>query len=191
MNLMRDVATSPDFAFIDAARRKSAQKSFDRGIQCILKCQIKVKGKLTAWCAQHDEKDFAPRPARAYELPSISGCESEGILELLMSLDKPSPDVRRAINAGAEWYDASKITGIRIVFGNHDRVVQKDPTAPPTWARFYEIETNRPFFCGRDGVKKYSLAEIEQERRGGYAWYGDWGQRVAKDYAKWKQKFPR
>jgi pectate lyase len=189
MELMRDVATSPKFAFIDAARRKSAQQCFDRGIQCILKCQIKVNGKLTVWCAQHDEKDYSPRPARSYELISLSGCESDDILVLLMSLDNPSPEIRRAIKAGAEWFDSSKITGIRIIFGNHDRVVQPDPTAPPTWARFYEIETNRPFFSGRDGVKKYNLAEIEQERRGGYAWYGEWGERVAKDYAKWKQKY--
>ena len=188
MNLIRDVASSPDFAFIDADRRKSAQKSFDRGIQCILKCQIKVKGKLTVWCAQHDEKNLSPRIGRTYELPSLSGCESADILELLMSLDKPGPEVRRAIKAGAEWYESAKITGSRVVFANGDRVVQKDPNAPPIWARFYEIETNRPFFSGRDGIKKYSLAEIEQERRGGYAWYGDWGNSVAKDYAKWKEK---
>jgi len=28
----------------------------------ILKCQIRVNGKLTVWCAQHDEKDYRPRP---------------------------------------------------------------------------------------------------------------------------------
>ena len=61
----------------------------------------------------------------------------------------------------------------------------RDPEAPPLWARFYEIETNRPFFCGRDGVKKYDIAEIESERRNGYAWYGTWGKSVAERYARW------
>jgi pectinesterase len=56
------------------------------------------------------------------------------------------------------------------------------------WARFYEIETNRPMFSGRDGVKKYAMSEIEAERRNGYAWYGPWGTGVASDYAKWKEK---
>jgi len=62
----------------------------------------------------------------------------------------------------------------------------KDPSAPPLWARFYDIETGRPFFCGRDGVKKSTFAEIERERRNGYAWYGNWGERLAKDYAAWQ-----
>jgi len=188
MNLLRDVATSPDFKFIDSARRKAAKKSFDRGIDCILKCQITVNEKLTVWCAQHDEKTLAPQSARSYELPSLSGSESTDILELLMSLEKPGPKVIQSIKAGAEWFDSAKITGIRLARNRTDRTVEADPNAPPMWARFYEIETNRPFFCGRDGVKKYSLAEIEQERRAHYAWYGFWGNDVAKNYAKWKQK---
>ena len=43
------------------------------------------------------------------------------------------------------------------------------PDAGPIWARFYEIGSNRPVFVGRDGVVKYSVAEIEPERRVGYA----------------------
>ena len=64
------------------------------------------------------------------------------------------------------------------------------PNAPPLWARFYEIETNRPIFSGRDSVKKYDIAEIESERRNGYAWYGSWGEGVAKRYGQWKQQWP-
>jgi len=188
MMLLRDVATSTDFDFIDAYRRKAAQRSFNRGIRCILKCQILVNGKLTAWCAQHDELDYSPRPGRTYELASLSGAESVGILQLLMTLEKPSPKVVRAVKAAAEWFEASKITGIRVVRTNRDRTVVKDPNAPPIWARFYEIETNRPIFAGRDGIIKYSLAEIEWERRAGYAWYSYGGRLIAEDYPKWKQK---
>jgi lysophospholipase L1-like esterase len=106
-----------------------------------------------------------------------------------MSLDHPSPEVSRAIQAGAEWFEAAKLTGIRVERVNGDRRVVPDPSAPPLWARFYEIETGRPFFCGRDGVKKYALAEIEPERRNGYAWYGERGRSVAADYARWKEKW--
>jgi PelA/Pel-15E family pectate lyase len=63
-----------------------------------------------------------------------------------------------------------------------------DPSAEPLWARYYDIETNRPFFCGRDGVKKWSLAEIEPERRSGYAWLRPWGAKVMKEYGKWSAK---
>jgi pectinesterase len=57
------------------------------------------------------------------------------------------------------------------------------------WARFYEIGTNRPFFCDRDGIKKYHLNDIGSERRNGYSWYGNWGAGVAKAYDAWKKKW--
>jgi pectinesterase len=37
-------------------------------------------------------------------------------------------------------------------------------------------------------VKKATLAEIEAERRNGYAWYGNWGEAVAKQYAAWQKR---
>jgi PelA/Pel-15E family pectate lyase len=73
-----------------------------------------------------------------------------------------------------------------------DRIVIKDPNAPPNWARFYEIGTNQPFFVGRDGVKKHSLAEIEAERRSGYDYYVDApAVLLAKDYPAWREKWLR
>ena len=64
-------------------------------------------------------------------------------------------------------------------------VIVKDPKATPLWARFYEIGTNRPIFSGRDGVIKYRVAEIEAERRNGYAWHGSWGASVLTQWPKW------
>jgi pectate lyase len=189
MSFLREAATSDDYRFVDAKRRRAAQASFDRGIQCILKCQIVVNGKPTVWCAQHDEVDYSPRPGRSFELVSLSGCESVQILQLLMNLDQPSPEVCRAIQGAAEWFEAAKLTGIRVERVNGDQRVVPDPDAPPLWARFYEIETDRPIFCGRDGVKKYALAEIELERRSHYAWYGEWGRPLAGEYARWKAKW--
>jgi pectate lyase len=186
LQFLRDVARGDgEFAFIDSDRRAAAGNAFDRGIACIVACQIKVDGRLTVWCAQHDEQTLAPQKARTYELPSLSGGESAGLLVLLMSLEKPGPEVVRAIEAGAAWYDAAKLTGIRQEIQDGNKVIVRDLEAPPLWARFYEIDTNRPFFCGRDGVKKYDIAEIESERRNGYAWYGTWGKTVAERYARW------
>jgi pectate lyase len=185
LELLRDAARSDDFFFLDASHRAAAARAFDAGIACILKCQIVVDGRLTVWCAQHDEVTLEPRGARTFELPGLSGSESADILMLLMSLDNPGPEVIRAVDAGAHWFEASKLTGLRVVSAGGDRKVEADPKAPLLWARFYEIDSNRPFFCGRDGVKKDRLAEIEQERRVGYAWYGEWGRKVANRYAAW------
>src|SRR3954466_15146210 len=110
-----------------------------------------------------------------------------------MRIDDPPPEVRRSIRGAAAWLDASMRRGKRFVTKKdpslpkgRDRVIVDDPAAvEPIWARFYDIETNRPFFCGRDGVKKWNLAEIEPERRAGYAWYGAFGKQALKEFDKW------
>jgi PelA/Pel-15E family pectate lyase len=185
MTLVRDAADKDDFRFVDPARRAAAKKAFDAGITCILNCQITVNGNLTAWCAQHDEITLEPRPARTFEPKSLSGGESAEILLLLMSLDHPSPEIARAIEAGARWFDKVKLTGIRETNVDGDKRIMRDPNAPPLWARFYEIPSMRPIFSGRDSVIKYDMAQIEPERRNGYAWYGGWGSKVAAGYKKW------
>jgi len=189
LELLRDVAESDGYKFIDPLRRKKARLSFNRGILCILKCQIRVKGKLTAWCAQHDERNYKPRPARTYEHISISGAESVGIVRLLMSIENPGKEVIGSVQAAMAWFESVKITGIRQVKVNGDKVIVKDPKALPLWARFYEIGTNRPIFSGRNGVIKYDITQIEHERRNGYAWYGAWPAGLADSYTAWKQKY--
>lgn len=197
MEFLREFYTQKTYDFADTGRRQAARKAFDRGIECILKCQITVNGKLTAWCAQHDEKTFEPRPARTYELVSLSGGESVGIARLLISLDKPSPEVIRAVNAAAAWFEAAKLTGIRVVDRNagqpgkrKDKLVVEDAAAPPIWARFYEIGTNLPIFCDRDGVIKRSLMDIGPERRNGYNWLSYGPQPfLEKEYPAWRKKW--
>jgi len=64
-----------------------------------------------------------------------------------------------------------------------------DPDAPRIWARFYELDTNRPLFANRNGHKVYSLSEVARERRTGHRCYGDWPQkRLEQDYPKWKKR---
>jgi PelA/Pel-15E family pectate lyase len=196
LRFLRDVATADLYAFVPADRRAAAKTAFDRGIACILKCQIVVDGKPTGWCAQHDEIDLRPRPARTFELASLSGSESVGIVRLLMSLDDPSPEVVRAVDGAAAWFSAAKLTGIRETTvpvpgtpKGRDKVVDADPSAPPLWARFSEIGTNKPVFADRDGVAKPTLADIGYERRNGYSWYGSWPQALLeKEYPEWKRR---
>jgi PelA/Pel-15E family pectate lyase len=196
MEFVRETFTADAFGFLGQDQKQAAREAFDRGVSCILKCQIKVNGQLTAWCAQHDEEDFRPRPGRSYELVSLSGAESVGIVRLLMSLENPGPDVIRAVESAAAWFSYVKLTGIRVANvedkmapRGFNRVVIIDPDAPPIWARFYEIGTNRPIFVDRDGVPKYSLSEIGYERRNGYAWYGSWpANLLSNEYPGWRRQ---
>jgi len=198
MSVLRDIAEKrPTYAFVDKARCRKAEKAVRKGIECILKCQIVVDGKKTAWCAQHDEKTFIARKARSYELPSISGSESVGVVRFLMSIDNPAPEIIEAVQSAVAWFDRVKLKGIRQVNKpdssmerGYDKVIVNDATAPPIWARFYQIGTNRPIFCSRDGIPKATLAEISYERRTGYSWLGYYATSLlAKDYPAWQKKW--
>ncbi|HAV64027.1 MAG TPA: pectate lyase, partial [Verrucomicrobiales bacterium] len=84
LQLLRDVAGARlPFGFVDNGRRERAADAVARGIDCILKTQVKQDGRLTVWCAQHDEKTLEPAWARSYEPPSLSGSESVGIVRFL------------------------------------------------------------------------------------------------------------
>lgn len=185
------------FEKIGEQYRKEAKRAVDCAVDMILKTQIVSRGRLTIWCAQHDYKTLKPTKARAYELPSFSGNESVKIVEFLMSLDKPTPSVKRAITSAVAFLDSIKITGVKVERikdasqpSGQDMIVKTDATAPTTWARFYDLDTHKPYFCGRDGAKKTTLAEIENERRVGYAWYGNWAaDLLQKEFTKWQAKW--
>ncbi|MFA9389781.1 MAG: pectate lyase [Prolixibacteraceae bacterium] len=171
-----------------------SQTAFDKGVECILNTQYTQSEILTVWCAQHDYKTLEPVMARSYELASLSGGESAGIISLLMSLDQPSFEIRRSIYYAVNWYNKARIVGKRLEsFTNSDGLSDKrlisDPKAPDMWARFYTLDTSTPFFCDRDGIMVFSIAEIGHERRNGYSWYGNYGNSVFSDYTKWFAKW--
>jgi pectinesterase len=192
LSLLKDIGdSSQTYRFVnDEAVLAKVKHSLEKGIDCILETQYRQNGVLTVWCAQHDEITLLPAKARAYELPSLSGSESAGIVAFLMSLESPSPQIIKSIKAAVAWFEKVKITGYKVESfinneGQKDRRVVFDSSAKPIWARFYELENNRPFFCDRDGIKKYSLDEIGYERRNGYSWYSDLAQEILDNYAGW------
>jgi PelA/Pel-15E family pectate lyase len=171
----------------------------ERGIECILRTQVKVGGMLTVWGAQHDEVTLAPAPARKFEPVSLASRESVAVTRFLMSVERPDARVVEAIESAVAWFKSAQLSGIRWVEkedksvpGGIERTVVKDPQAPPLWARFYELGTNRPVFEGRDGVVRYSVTEIEAERRNGYGWYTEEPLKLLnKDYTAWQKRLKK
>lgn len=192
LRMLRDIFNQkPEYRFVASQEVvKKARTAFDKGIGCILKTQIMVGDQPTVWCAQHDEVTLLPAQARAYELPSFSGNESVGITLLLMELES-TPAITRAIEGAVKWFEEHKIEGIRVerqnINGVQDRVVVQDASAPALWARFYDLQTGKPFFCDRDGVKRSSIDQIGYERRNGYSWYNGAAQKVLDKYYKSKR----
>lgn len=199
LKLMRDaVKGKAPFGFLPDSVKAAAAVSLDKGVDCILKTQVVQDGRPTVWCAQYDENTLKPAKARAYELVSLSGQESDDIVLFLMSLSKPSPEVRRCVEDAVAWFRKTMIKGMRVErYTNADgkkdmRLVpctQDDAKCAPLWARFYTIEDNRPFFSDRDSVIKFDISEIGYERRNGYRWYNSDGMKVLKRYESWARKY--
>ncbi|WP_449538970.1 pectate lyase [Ferdinandcohnia sp. Marseille-Q9671] len=152
---------------------QEAQDALDLSLDFLLKSQIKVDGKLTAWGQQHDPYTYEATYGRAFELPSISGFESVSVVAYLMSLPQ-TEEIKTAIDAALKWFDEVKLEGIR--FERFDQENMKffyeDPDAV-TWYRFYEIGTNRPVFANRDGIMLHDFFKIEGDSKWMYMWAGD------------------
>lgn len=194
LELLRDVSESSDYGFLETEFRTEAKVAVTKGIDCILRTQIKQDDKLTAWCAQHNEKTLEPAWARSYEPPSISGAESVGVVRFLMSVEEPTLAIIAAVEGAVGWFRSAAIHGIRLetftdAAERDDKRVVADPDAGPLWARFYEISNNRPIFLDRDSIVRYKFSEIGQERRTGYAYYGSWATRLlTNEYPRWREK---
>ena len=178
---------------IDAALLARVRQAFDKGIGCILDCQIRKDGRLTVWCQQHDEVTLAPAPARAYELASFTGShETASLLGLLMSIEQPSDRIVEAVTAAVEWLKAHALQDVELqtytnADGQHDRrLVHR--FGHQTWARYYDLQTEEPYVCDRDGIPQPSLEYIGYERRNGYGWYGDMPAHIIRQYPEWMKK---
>jgi PelA/Pel-15E family pectate lyase len=202
LNVLQDAATNQaHWSWLDDERRLAAEMAVDRGVDCILRCQILTGGVRKGWCQQHDAETFAAASARTFELASCCPQETTAIVRFLMRLDSPDKRVENAIDDAVAWLRRSQLSGIRVQrvsapetayefhTNDFDVVVQSDPHAKPIWARHYEIDTDRPVFAGRDAVKRYALREIERERRTGTPWYGSWPRELLeRDYPAWRKK---
>jgi PelA/Pel-15E family pectate lyase len=193
LKLLREIGKKKeDFLFVDEERRAKAEKAVKESISLILKTQVLINGKKTVWAAQYDETTLKPADARKFEPASLTAGESVGIIRFLMLDGNPRQETIDAVESAIQWYRANKIDGVRWERKKGENSVVKDKNAPPIWARFYQIETMKPIFIGRDAIIKYSVAEIEAERRNGYAWYvGEPNELLEKDYPKWKEKIKK
>jgi len=179
MRLMRDIAhRKPQYSFLDDKRRRNCQTAVEKGIQCILNCQMIIDGKRSVWGQQHDEKTLQPRAARAFEPVAVCSRESVAIVQFLMEIENPSPQIVQAIQNAVAWFDQNKM------------MAGEGADAYPTWARFYEIKSSRAVYAGTDASVKFSLAEIDKDKRTGYSYGGEYATLLlVRDYPAWQKKW--
>ncbi|HLS95584.1 MAG TPA: pectate lyase [Sphingobacterium sp.] len=179
--------------FDDNVLQTKAKEAVAKGVGCILKTQVKQADSLSIWAAQYDENTLQPAQARKFEPASLSTAESVGIVRFLM--EQPAdPAIERAVDAAVAWFKSNDIEGYRF-----DRTVDKKTgklvrelvpdSSSVVWARFYDIKNNKPLFGDRDNSVTYNFDEISDERKNGYAWFGNWPQKLLdREYPKWKKK---
>ncbi|MDQ0065112.1 pectate lyase [Chryseobacterium lathyri] len=180
-----------DFDVVDSKLKEKSRIAVQKGIECILKTQILQKGIPTIWADQYNETTLQPDKARAFEPISLATGESVGIVRFLM-LQPVTPEIEKSIKSAVNWFKQNKIEGysynVSKINGKAVRTLAEDKTSV-IWARFYDINSNKPLFGDRDGSVKYDYNEVSEERRNGYSWFGDFADKlINKEYPKWLEK---
>jgi PelA/Pel-15E family pectate lyase len=186
------------YAFVDAATLARVRDAVTRGDDCLLRLQVRQGDRLTGWAGQYDATTLQPAQGRKFELPSITGQETVGVVRYLMSIPSPSPAVIAAVDGAVEWLRRVELKGWRIEtfdappeqFRYHasdkDRRLVADAKAS-TWARFHDLADNSAVLADREGHRLARYDEVTRERRTGYEWYGNWPRALLKtEYPRWR-----
>lgn len=121
-------------------------QAVQRGVDFLLRVQSDEGG----WAQQYDERG-QPAAARAFEPAALATLETAYVLRALIDVHRHHPDqqVKAAIERGAAWLE-------RVALG------------PNRWARFHDLETAKPVYQDRDGVRYLTVHELPPERQQGY-----------------------
>jgi PelA/Pel-15E family pectate lyase len=190
LDMLQDIADrKPAYAFVPAERAALARERRARGLACVLATQLRgPDGRPTVWGQQHDALTLQPCAARNFEPVSECSQESAGLVEFLMTIPHPSPEIVAAVDGAMAWFAARALHGVawdrRAETGSG--LVARDG-APELWARMYEIGTGRPVFGERDRTIHYAVTELSSERRLGYGWYTTRPAGLAARYAEWQR----
>ncbi|RMZ59171.1 pectate lyase [Chryseobacterium nematophagum] len=179
------------FEGVDIKLKTKSKRAVEKGIECILKTQVLQKGNPTIWADQYNEVSLQPDKARAFEPISLATGESVGIVRFLM-MQPITPAIEKSIQSAIQWFVENKMEGYSYNVvkqnGKTIRVLAEDKNSV-IWARFYDINNNKPLFGDRDGSVKYNYNEVSEERRNGYSWFGDFAEKlISKEYPKWIEK---
>ena len=116
-----------------------------------------LEGPQAGWAQQYTH-DLKPAPARAFEPAAVCSAVTARNIGTLMDVDieTKKAEYLAPIEPALAWLMKSRLPNGK-------------------WARFYELETNRPIYGDRDGKVYYRLDQISAERRLGYSWESGFG----------------
>lgn len=114
--------------------------------------------KPQAGWAQQYSYEMKPAWARSFEPPAVCSAVTSDNIRTLLELYVVTGEEKylEPMPAAIEWLEKSKI-------------------GENLWARFYELESNRPIYCDRGRKIFYDIAQLGDERRHGYSWQSSYG----------------
>ena len=185
----------PPFTFADEALGQRAQAAFERGIDCLTAMQVKIDGKATVWCAQHDPLSLAPEHARTKEPPSLSGGESAEVVRFLMRKAPITDATKAMISSAVAWFESHKLTGLRKTKNAEGKTdyVEDASSKEVYWARFYDLKTSRAIFPGsQDGINYPTFGEMAAKNKVAYDFMiTKPGELLTKEMDRWKKRLAK
>lgn len=194
VSVLQDIAEgNGSLSALTPLRGEMAATAVQRAIALILDLQVRIDGVPTIWAAQYDETRLVPETARSYELPSLASAESVAIVRLLMR-QAPTPRIVAAVEHAGTWFSAHGLTDTAIERIGEPGKRPKDVrlvarSGQTVWARFYDLQQQKPLLVDRGGAIVAALADMSEERRTGYAWYGTWPEKLLlQELPAWRQQ---
>lgn len=141
------------FTFSEVLGDSRYQEAAMNGAEYLLQVQAGSSNK--GWAQQYN-LEGEPQGARPWEPAALSASESVDVIEFLMDVYMRTGD-KKYIQSGKvalDWLERSRLDNGK-------------------WARYYELETNRPVYSGKDNRKVYDPAEAF-EYHPGYSWQGNY-----------------
>lgn len=184
--LLRDVAHGTEgFDFVPADLEARAAEATRKAIDVIVAAQVRYGDRVMGWPQQVEPMRLVPTSARNYEPRSVASGETTDILIFLMGEPNPTPEMKAAIRAGAEWLKAVEVHDKSFEMTDDGRKLIDKPGAGPIWSRNYDIVTGQPIFGDKDQTIHDDVNNISIGRRNGYSWWISSPQKALDAYAAW------
>lgn len=156
-----------DNDLFDTAYKERIQESYDKGLEFIIKSQIKQQGTLAGWAGKYDEKNYEPIWARSFEPPAIAGFDTAMILFHLLSIEEKNDDVIQAIYYGVMWMYENVTLDMEYRSTTHPYFFEV--SGMKMWYTFHDLETNEGIYAF-EGEILQDIMDLPEERRHGYGW---------------------
>ena len=175
---------------LDAITLQKLIDAQSKAFNILKQLQVRVNNIPTIWAMQYNPVTLLPTAARTFEPACLGSLESSQVLIYLKEINFTYNNIYdielyQSYNYGVDWFIKNAINNI-IQFNQYDgsgkcisiHTDYTDSTASRLWPRMTNIETQTPIYVDRQGIQYTDLNLLDEERKIGYTWLGNFGEYV-------------